>query len=401
MGLSETRARRTARAFQRCLPVQAGAESEGELAQDLPVVPRLVRLREHRRAEPCGVPDRQRVEDQVVVVTLESGRRREDDVGMPGGLVEVEVDGHHEVQRVERFGEAATVGGREDRVAGQRDEGPDPAVTGSLDLLAHDCRRELAAVLRKSADTAPEAVVVSSSDQPPELHRRLGEHHAARAVEVSRQQVEAGDRPVAQRAESGGRDPHPAVRRGTVRRAELPRDPLQVLGREPAQLLRELRGERLDQLAEPLHAVDVRRRTGQALGQQRAQHREQHHHVAPRADEPVLGGDRGRLGTPWVEHHDPTATLLDRPGALREVRRGHQGAVRRHRVRPEHQEVRRAVQVGDRDAAAGGRRAARPPAGAGAWSTVVALKRLRVPSDFTNGPRGSRDPRAWTFGLPR
>ncbi len=38
---------------------------------------------------------------------------------------------------------------------------------------------------------------------------------------------------------------------------------------------------------------------------------------------------------------------------------------------------------------------------AGAWSTVVALKRLRVPSALTNGPPCVADPRAWTLGLPR
>ena len=49
--------------------------------------------------EPRRVADREAVEDQVVLVALQRGRRRQDHVGVPGGLVEVDVDRDHEVQR--------------------------------------------------------------------------------------------------------------------------------------------------------------------------------------------------------------------------------------------------------------------------------------------------------------
>ena len=37
----------------------------------------------------------------------------------------------------------------------------------------------------------------------------------------------------------------------------------------------------------------------------------------------------------------------------------------------------------------------------GTWSTVEALKRLRVRSDFTNGTAWVAEPSAWALGLPR
>ena len=84
--------------LQRRLRAQPALGAQRELAVDLPVVHRAVLGRQHGRGEPCGVAHREQVEDQVVVVALERGRRRQDHVGVPGGLVDVDVDRRHEVQ---------------------------------------------------------------------------------------------------------------------------------------------------------------------------------------------------------------------------------------------------------------------------------------------------------------
>ncbi len=86
---------------ERAPPAEPVAHPEREVPVDLPVVPRAALFREHRGREARGVADRQDVEDQVVVVPFEGRRRREDHVGVPGRLVDVDVDGGHELQAVE------------------------------------------------------------------------------------------------------------------------------------------------------------------------------------------------------------------------------------------------------------------------------------------------------------
>ena len=95
----------------------------------------------HRRGEPGGVAHRERVEDQVVVVALQRGRRRQDHVRVPGGLVEVDVDRGHEVEAGERPVEPCAVRRGEHRVAGDGQHRPDLPVAGGLDLLAQRRRR--------------------------------------------------------------------------------------------------------------------------------------------------------------------------------------------------------------------------------------------------------------------
>jgi hypothetical protein len=57
------------------------------------------------------------VEDDVVVLALQRGRRWEEHVCVAGGLVQVRVDGDEEVERVERLLQPCAVGRGEDRVA--------------------------------------------------------------------------------------------------------------------------------------------------------------------------------------------------------------------------------------------------------------------------------------------
>ena len=94
--------------------------------------------------------------------------------------------------------------------------------------------------------------------------------------------------------------------------------------------------------------VDVRRRRGQPLVEQHVQHGQQHVGVGAGPDEVVLGGDLGGLGAARVEHHHPAAARLQLAQPVREVGHRPQRAVGRHRVGAEHQQVGRAVDVGDR-----------------------------------------------------
>ena len=332
------------------LPVQPGGHPCGQVAEDLPLVPGVRVLVEHRRGEARCVAHRQPVEDQVVVVALEHRGRRQDDVGVPGRLVEVDVDRRHEVQRIERLGQAPAVGGREHRVPGNGEHGPDLALTRCLDLLAEHRDGQLSGVLRQAADPAPPHVVVTRADEPPadRVDRWLGEQDPAFPVEVARQQVQALDRPLADRPEPVRGDAEPAVRRTPVGRGELARQPADDLGRQAAGRLRTLGGELRDRGRHPLHVVDVRRSRGETLGEQHLEHRQEHDRVAAGAHEVVLGGDLGGLGAPGVEDHHPAAALLQVAQPLREVGNGHEGAVGGHRVGPDDQEEGGPVDVRDR-----------------------------------------------------
>ena len=90
---------------------------------------------EHRRRVVGDVADGEAVERDVVVRALERRRRRQDHVGVARGLVEVEVDADHELERLERRGQPLAVRRREHRVAGDREQRADLALARGLDLL--------------------------------------------------------------------------------------------------------------------------------------------------------------------------------------------------------------------------------------------------------------------------
>ncbi|MCW2813962.1 MAG: hypothetical protein JWN84_1417 [Nocardioides sp.] len=157
------------------------------------------------------------------------------------------------------------------------------------------------------------------------------------------------DRPLAQGSEALGRDAHPAVddRRLLARdRARQLADHLRVDARDRCCALG---AERRDQLGQAVEPVDVRRRAGQALGEQHLQHRQQHRGVGAGAHEVVLVGDLGGLGAPRVDDDHPAFARLEVTDALGEVGHGHQRAVGGHRVGTDDHEQLGAVEVGDRD----------------------------------------------------
>ena len=203
---------------------QPGGDPQRELAVDLPVVhARPSGFGSTAGREARGVADRERVEDEVVVVALERGRRRQDHVGVPGGLVEVDVDRDHEVEPVERLAEPRAVGRRQHRVAGQREQRADLALARRLDLLAQHADRQLAAELREAAHPAAPRVQVAAPDEPRPTMSTAG---SVNSTPPSRSKlpvsdVEAVDRPLADRAERLGRQAHPAVAAAAVGRREL------------------------------------------------------------------------------------------------------------------------------------------------------------------------------------
>jgi hypothetical protein len=67
----------------------------------LPVFPSVGGWPDHRSAVAGDVSDGKRVQQQVVVIVLQREGAGQDDVGVSGGLVQVEVDRHHEFQGIQ------------------------------------------------------------------------------------------------------------------------------------------------------------------------------------------------------------------------------------------------------------------------------------------------------------
>ncbi len=82
------------------------------------------------------------------------------------------------------------------------------------------------------------------------------------------------------------------------------------------------------------------------LGDDRVDDAEEEVGVRARPDEEVLVGFLGRLRPARVHHDEAPAAFADRPQPARNVRHGHEAAVRRERVRTEDEDVVGAVQVG-------------------------------------------------------
>ena len=277
---------------------------------------------------------------------------------MPCGLVAVDVDRHHELERLERRVETTGVRGGHDRIARDRHERADLALARRLDLLGEHDDGELTEVLGETAHPAA---------PPPELHAaahagrgvrapagcRRGEceHRAALDVEVPGEDVDHIDQPRRERPVLLGARADAAVDRGTLGGGEVAGHPANRVGVDAAdrrdRLGREVSGE-------PLHVVDTRHQSvglaevHETFGEERVHDAEEEVGIGARADEEVLVGLFGSLGPPRVDHHEATATLTNPPEPARHVGRSHQRAVRSERVRPQDQQVVSAIEIGNR-----------------------------------------------------
>ena len=322
---------------------------------------------------------------------------------MPGRLVDVEVDGHHRLEPGERVGQPATRRRRRHGVARDGQQCPDPALAGCGDLLGERRHGQLSPEARQAPHAGAPPTEPPGPEETPadDVDGRRREHRAARAVEVAGEHVDRLDRPLADHPVGLGRHAHPPVHGGGGRLGEFRREPPHGIRGHPGDALGELRGERVDRLADGVDAVDVGGRSSRARGQQLAHDGEQHGGVGAQAARSGArrppgrsrsGGGRarraGRLGPPGRDaaggSRAPSTTSRSTPSGC--ARRGRAGRCR--------------------SMSGTGRRnwwpyRAQATTWWGSWSTEVAEKRFRVPSSRTRVGLWVRAPRLWTFGLPR
>ena len=119
--------------------------------EDLPVEALVRPDGEHRGVQTRGVANRKMVKDHVVVLDFQPEGGRQDDVGVPGGLVEVGVHGHHKFQPRQGRVQALTARRAQHRVSRDAHEGPDLTRARRVHLLGQRGARQLAVELRQSA----------------------------------------------------------------------------------------------------------------------------------------------------------------------------------------------------------------------------------------------------------
>src|SRR5215216_3693054 len=125
---------------------------------------------EQCRGEVCSVTYRQEVKDHIVVLVLQGVAGRQDNVGMSCGLIEVEIDGHHELELGQPLLKLPSVGAGEHGVACYGKHSADLPFPGRQYLFRHYRCRQFITELGKVAHTAVPASEISAID-PRHLHK--------------------------------------------------------------------------------------------------------------------------------------------------------------------------------------------------------------------------------------
>ena len=134
-----------------------------------PACPRAARAARASSSPRCGPRSRRR---RGRSASARGRRGGEDHVGPARRRVAVDVDADHEVERLERGGQAVGVRRRDERVAAERDHRADLALAGRLDLLGHARGRQLAEDLGRAAHAARPAAEASCRARcPPRASR--------------------------------------------------------------------------------------------------------------------------------------------------------------------------------------------------------------------------------------
>ena len=141
---------------------------------------------------------------------------------MPRGLVDVQIDRHHEIEFPERAIETLGVGCRADRISRDREERANSFITRGIDFFRKCRHRKLTEKFGEFPNTTPPTsigeVPCLAGTARHRLVGRLRKHRAARAVEVPAENVDDIHQPTRQRAKFLGTGPDPAVanrRRGS------------------------------------------------------------------------------------------------------------------------------------------------------------------------------------------
>ena len=170
------------------------------------------------------------------MVMLQRCGGRQDQVGMAGGFIDIQVHRQHEVQPLQSPLQLPPVGRGEYRVAGHANQRPHLAVTWAENLLGQRRHRQLARVFGQPGHPALPAIEMPARGHPYQIECRLGTQGATDPIEVAGEQVEQLDQPLTQAAENLGGNTHAAVAHRPLSRGEVARQLAQSAFGNPAAL---------------------------------------------------------------------------------------------------------------------------------------------------------------------
>ena len=274
---------------------------------------------------------------------------------MACGFVDVVVDGHAEVEGLERLVDASALRHGEHGIARHQHHGADLTLARREDLIGQRARRELRRDLGDPAHARTPAVIAGQVGgeraDARQVEGGLREHPSADLVQSPGEDVEHVDEPVGSGAELGLAHAEPRIDRAAPRRREVAGQAADRLGRHTGAHFRHLGRDLPHHVGHDTEAVHERLgtpRSRKALLDEDVRHRGEQEDIGPRTDEDVLISRVRGLGAAGV-HHDqssaPLAQLLEPP---LDVGRRHDRSIGDERIATHHEEEVRAVDVGHR-----------------------------------------------------
>ena len=285
------------------------------------------------------------------MVGLKAAWRRQDQVGVAGGFVDVNVMGHKKVELLQCLLKLNTIRRGQNGIAGAGDERPDLAFTGRQDFFGQNRNRQVAFEFRQTADSRfPACKFVFGSRFPDQFDRRVGKHLSARSIEVSRNQIDGVNDPMTKPAMWLRGDAHSPIDNGSFgcrkfsgkicnRRRVDACDFRNVVGSKFRDGVFQL----FNTFCKAVQSV----RNYRTLLKQRVQNRGQQKHVSSGANEMVFGCQLGRLRATGVDQDDFAASTSDRFQSVLYIGSRHQAAVGGRGIGAQNQHVFGVVDVRD------------------------------------------------------
>ena len=179
------------------------------------------------------------------------------------------------------------------------------------------------------------AGLAHQSAQRYQVHRRLGEHHPARGIQLAGQDIQAVSQPGSCATKGLGAGAHSGVQGCPWRGGKLPCQAANGVGVDAGMACdgfrRKAQGSQLQQVL-VFHQPGSRAGTDQVLRKQRVHHGHQQQGIGARADKMEIIGNAGGFRAARVDDDQLAATFLELLHPPPEIRHRHQAAVGGHGV---------------------------------------------------------------------
>ncbi len=327
-----------------------------QVDHDVPFGAGLAARRHHRVGDLTERRRLEHLERNREVVALVHRGHGQDVIAVRGGLVEIKVQPHRQIQGFQCLFHCRAVGDRQHRIASADEHRPDLPWAGSRDLLGHEGGRLRTDDQRKPTD-ASAFVAIAAAQRGAHRHRspllpgdaQGAEHAAAGDVEVTRDEVYRVQQVGGQGSVASDAGTQSAVHGSPFSLGQIACQRAHGVRADAGAPVRGLRAEPCGLRSQPVQPVSLSPgpRTDESLGEQHLQDRQEQVRVGIRGDpEPFELGRR--LTAPWIDDDDPSAPLDDVVHVVLDPRRGEETPMGHHRIRAEHDQEIRAHQVGNR-----------------------------------------------------